>query len=499
MPIPEFSRCDALGLAEMVRAKQMSSSELVEEAIRRIEAHNPKLNAVVLKMYDQARAAAAGELPDGPFKGVPFLVKDILPAACAGVPTSCGNRLLKNSPMPVDSEVVRRFRQAGVVIVGKTNTPELGLTHYTEPETFGPTHNPWNLDRSPGGSSGGSAAAVAARLVPMASGSDGGGSIRTPSSCCGVFGLKPTRGRIPTGPTFGELWQGLAIEHVLTRSVRDSAAMLDAIAGADVGAPYAAPPQARPFLQEVTTEPGKLRIAYTAQPFLGHALHDDCRQALEKTIRLLERLGHSVAQVRPEIDAHAYSHAFLSVIMSQACSNVADLSAQVKRKPSVGDYDVTTYALRLMGSTMSATDYIHAIDYLQSASREIGRFFEQYDLFLTPTLTEPPIAIGAQQPTAVERALVRFAGTISAGWLLKASGAIDRLGEKAFDLVSYLPMSNVTGQPAMSVPLYWNDAGLPIGIHFAARFGDEATLFRLAGQLERAEPWFDRVPAGFAD
>lgn len=497
--IRAYAKCDALGLTEMVRSKKISPAELVEEAIRRTEKYNPELNAVIYKMYDQARAEAKSALPGGPFRGVPFFLKDILPATYAGVPTSCGCRLLKDAPMPADSELVRRFRQAGVIVVGKTNTPEFGMTHYTEPETFGPTHNPWDLARTPGGSSGGSAAAVAARLVPIAHGSDGGGSIRTPASCCGIFGLKPSRGRIPTGPTFGELWQGLAIDHVLTRSVRDSAAMLDAIAGADVGAPYAAPLQTRPFLQEVTAEPGKLRIAFTPEPFLGHALHDDCKQGLEASIRLLEQLGHTVVQARPQIDREPFAHAHLSVIMANATSAIEEVSALIKRKPSAGEYDVPTEALSLMGSTMSAADYVNALDYLETTSREIARFFETYDLFLTSTLSEPPFPIGAQQPSGAERALIRFLGALDAGWLLKAVGAIEGLATKAYDWVSYSPVFNVTGQPAMSVPLYWNQAGLPIGVHFAGRFGDEATLFRVAGQLERAQPWFDRAPAGFAD
>jgi amidase len=240
---PEYPKYDGLGLAELVRKKEISPIELVEEAIRRIETHNPQLNAIIYKMYDAARDAAKKPLPYGPFVGVPFLVKDLI-ATIAGIPTSNGNRTLKSIPARVDSEMIKRWRAAGVIILGKANTPEFGLTPYTEPEAFGPTHNPWDLTRTTGGSSGGSAAAVAARIVPIASGGDGGGSIRIPASACGVFGLKPTRGRTPTGPVLGEAWHGFAIEHVLTRSVRDSAAMLDATHGADIGAPYYAPPQA---------------------------------------------------------------------------------------------------------------------------------------------------------------------------------------------------------------------------------------------------------------
>src|SRR5512136_2565763 len=297
---PEFHKYDGLGLGELVRTRQVAPADLIEEAISRIEAHNPKLNAVVYKLYDQARAAAKGDLPDGPFKGVPFLLKD-MHATVQGVPTSCGTSMLKDVPQPHDSEIVRRYRAAGVILLGKTNVPEFSLLPYTEPQAFGPTHNPWDLARTPGGSSGGSAAAVAARLVPLSGGADGGGSIRIPASCCGVFGLKPTRGRTPTGPDIGDIWRGFAQEHVLTRSVRDSAAMLDAISGSETGEPYCAPTPRRPFLQEVSLPPGHLKIAFTSHPFLGHEVHEDCRKGLEATVRLLESLGHEVVEAAPAV------------------------------------------------------------------------------------------------------------------------------------------------------------------------------------------------------
>lgn len=493
---PEFHKYDGLGLAELVRAKQVTPAELVEEAISRIEAHNPNINAVVYTMYDQARAAANGGLPDGPFKGVPFLLKDLI-ATCAGVPTSSGSRLLRNIPMPRDSEMVRRFKAAGVIILGKTNTPEFGLLPYTEPEALGATRNPWDPTRTPGGSSGGSAAAVAARMVPIASGGDGGGSIRIPASCCGLFGLKVTRGRTPTGPDLGEVWRGFGLEHVITRSVRDSAAMLDATAGADVGAPYVAPPPARPFLEEVTTEPGRLRIAFTAQPFFGRTVHDDCTKGLEATVRLLQQLGHEVIEAAPEIDGEACAVAFVTIIAGEARAEIEGTAKLANRRPSLADFEAATYGLGLLGKGMSASEYASAARFLQSTAREVGRFFEQYDVLLTPTLSRPPVPIGALKPSGGERAVINVIGRLNAGWLLKALGVVRPLAAKTFDFIPYTPLFNVTGQPAMSVPLYWNAAGLPIGMQFVGRFGDEATLFRLAGQLERAEPWFDRAPAGF--
>jgi amidase len=491
---PEYSHYDGLGLAELVRTGQVPPAELVEAAIERIEALNPQLNAVVNKMYDQARAAVAQGLPEGLFRGVPFLLKD-LNGNVAGVPTGSGNRLLRNIPAPRDSEMVRRFRKAGLVVMGKTNTPEFGLVPYTEPETYGPTHNPWDLTRSPGGSSGGSAAAVAARLVPLASGGDGGGSIRIPGSCCGVFGLKPSRGRTPLGPDVGESWRGFVVEHALTRSVRDSAAILDATAGADVGAPYDAPPAPESFLAEVSREPGRLRIAYTAHPFMGKDVHADCREGLQRTARLLEGLGHEVCEAVPEIDGAQFSVAFLTVIMAECRADVEWAAGLAGRKPRLEDFDPSTYAMGLLGKSMSAADYASAVRYLQVAARAVGRFFTDYDVLLTPTLAQPPAVIGSLQPPASQIAQMRVIGKLNAGWVMKAMGVVKPLAAQTFQYMPYTPLFNVTGQPAVSMPLHWNAAGLPIGMQFVGRFGDEATLFRLAGQIERAQPWAERVPA----
>jgi amidase len=492
---PEFHKYDGLGLGELVRTKQVSPAELVEEAISRIEAHNPKLNAVIYKMYDQARQVAKADLPDGPFKGVPYLQKD-MHAMLEGVPTSCGTRWLKDVPQPSDNEIVRRYRSSGVIFLGKTNVPEFSLLPYTEPQAFGPANNPWDLSRTTGGSSGGSAAAVAARLVPLAGGADGGGSIRIPSSCCGVFGLKPTRGRTPTGPEIGDIWRGFAQEHVLTRSVRDSAAMLDAIAGPDVGAPYWAPPSERPYLSEVTTEPGRLRIAFTAHPFLGHEVHPDCRKGLEDTVRLLQQLGHEVVEDCPKIDRETFAVSFLTMIAAETRDEIDWVGSLAKRKMSYADFETGTSALAMLGQAFSAGDYAKALNYLMASARDVGRFFEKYDVLLTPTLAEPPFLTGALQPIAAERLVVGIVGWLKAAWLLDVLGIIKPLADKTFNFMPYTPVFNVSGQPAMSVPLCWNEAGLPIGMHFVGRFGNEATLFRLAGQLERAQPWFDRAPAG---
>jgi amidase len=295
------------------------------------------------------------------------------------------------------------------------------------------------------------------------------------------------------------LWHGFAIEHVITRSVRDCAAMLDATAGADAGAPYLAPPQARPFLSEVTAAPDRLRIAFTSHPFLGHTVHADCVNGLQATVGLLQKLGHEVIEAHPRIDGEAFAIAFLTVVAAEARADIEWTAGVANRKLSSADFDASTYGLGLLGKALSASDYTSAWRLLQGAALEIGRFFEQYDVLLTPTLSQPPVPVGALQPSKPERALIKLIGLLNAGWLLNALGVIKPLAAKTFDFIPYTPLFNVTGQPAMSVPLHWNDAGLPIGMQFAGRFGDEATLFRLAGQLERAQPWIDRVPADFVE
>lgn len=491
----EYEQYDGLALAELVRKRRVSPAELLEAAMTRIDARNPALNAVVRTMYDEARASLAqvAANPGAPFVGVPFLLKDLL-AMYAGVPTSAGNRVLRTIPAAADNEIVRRYKAAGLVILGKTNTPEFGLTPYTEPEALGPACNPWDTSRTPGGSSGGSAAAVAARMVPLAGGGDGGGSIRIPASCCGLFGLKPSRGSTPAGPTFGEYWHGFVVEHVLTRSVRDSAAMLDAIGGPDAGALYAAPRHERPLLQEVTTEPGRLRIAFTARPFLGDHVHDDCARALADAARLLEQLGHDVVEAAPEFSGEEFAVAFLTVVAAEARADIETTARLSGRAPRLEDFETGTWGLGLVGSATSAAAYANAVRSMQMTARVIGRFFERYDVLLTPTLADPPPVIGALQPSRQEMLMVKAVTRLHAGWLLRALDVLTPLAKKTLSFIPYTPLFNVTGQPAMSVPLYWNDAGLPIGVHLAARLGAEATLFRLAGQLERARPWFDRAP-----
>jgi len=489
----EYASYDGLGLAELVRKGEVQPSELVEEAIRRIECANPQLNAVIREMYDQARAAVAAGLPEGPFQGVPFLVKDVL-ADCAGVPSTAGCRFLKDYRPDHDSEMVVRHKAAGLVILGKTNLPELGLLPVTEPELYGPTHNPWDLERTPGGSSGGSAAAVAARMVPMAHGNDGGGSIRAPASCCGVFGLKPTRGRTPIGPDIAEAWHGLVTSHVLTRSVRDSAAMLDATAGPELGALcYPAPP-ARPFREEVGADPGRLRIAFTTEPLLPAKVHADCAAAVREAARLCEELGHEVVEATPRIDGLAFARAFVTMLLADTRATVVLWERAVGRRATSADFEPQTWAMALMGDQLSATALSLAVTRIKATGPQMGRFFAEYDLLLTPTLAAPPLKTGALQVKGFLLAAMKLLGRLDAGRLTLAFSNFEAIAETTFAFMPFTPLFNATGQPAMSVPLVWNGEGLPIGVHFVGRYGDEATLFRLASQLEQARPWAQRVP-----
>lgn len=472
MSLDEFALLDATAQAELVRQKAVKPIELVDASIERIERINPKINAVITRTFDEARAAAKGKLPKGPFRGVPFLLKDLL-ASFKGIRLASGSVFLKDFVPDHDSELIARYRKAGLIILGKTNTPEFGLQPTTEPVLFGPSRNPWDLNRTTGGSSGGSAAAVAARLVPMAHGNDGGGSIRIPASCCGVFGLKPTRGRTTLGPDYGELLSGLAEEHALTLSVRDSAALLDAVAGPAPGDPYTAPKPKRPFLKEVGCDPGRLRIAVTTEAPTGVPVHPDCQAAVREAAKLCADLGHDITETTPKIDAEELSQAFMTMWTVGARAVIEYWSKKTGKTPAADLFEPLTWGLAEIGKEKSATNYLDMVDSFHRISRQIAANFLDYDLWLTPTLGTPPTPIGHFDPTP---------DNPLRGFFLAA------------EFVPFTPIFNVSGQPAMSVPLSWNSEGLPIGVQFAGRFGDEATLFRLAAQLEQARPWANRRP-----
>ncbi|MFQ5739232.1 MAG: amidase [Acidobacteriota bacterium] len=463
---------DATAQADHVRTKEVQPIELIEGAISRIQQLNPILNAVVRTLYDQAREAASSNLPDGPFKGVPFLLKDLI-ATYAGVPLSAGSKSLSGFVPDQDSELVRRLKRAGLVILGKTNTSEFGLLPTTEPLLFGPCHNPWDPSRTPGGSSGGSAAAVAAGLVPMAHGNDGGGSIRIPASCCGLFGFKPTRGRTPVLHDFGEVMSRLIVEHAVTRSVRDSAALLDATSDWSPTGPSSPPPPLRPFAQEVGADPGPLRIAFTTVAATGVPIDPACVRAVKEAALLCADLGHEVEEKTPQINGEAIETAFRVLWAVGSASIIDGIAFLTGRDPEEEQFEPVTWALYRAGRQYAASSYLQALDALREVGRVLDLFFEQYDMLLTPTLAERPVPLGTFDAPAADALKGYY---------------------RAAQFVPFTPIFNVSGQPAMSVPLFWTDDGLPVGAHFAGRFGQDATLFRLAAQLEEARPWRDRRP-----
>jgi amidase len=442
-------------------------------------------------MFETARASARAPLPRGPFAGVPFVVKDLL-LQIEGLCTTNGCRFFAGHAAPGDSELVRRFRAAGLILVAKSNTPELGILPVTEPSLHGATRNPWSLSRTPGGSSGGSAAAVAAGIVPMAHGGDGGGSIRIPAACCGLFGLKPTRARTPLGPFVGEGWHGIVVEHAVTRTVRDSAALLDATAGPDVGAPYVAPPPERPFQEEVGRDPGRLRIALCTRSLLGNEVHPDCVAAARDAAALCESLGHRVEEAAPPLDKHEVTRAWLTLVAAETAAEIDLAARHFAKEPRPADFEPGTWMLAQAGRSYRADELAVAVHLVRRVGREVARWFEAWDLLLTPTLGAPPLPIGALQPKPIELAALAALRAVPSSAAIRK--LLDRFADQGFDFAAFTPLANLTGQPAMSVPLSWNAEGLPIGVHFVARYGDEATLFRLAAQLEAARPFTARRP-----
>jgi len=488
--VKEYDQYDALGLAELVASGQVSASELLEEAIVRADRYNPALNAIVHRFDARARALAKIALGGGAFAGVPFLLKD-LGDEFANEPMAMGSRGIRYVPER-HSELVRRYLAAGVMPFGKTSTPELGLIITTEPKSHEPTHNPWRLGVSSGGSSGGSAAAVAARIVPIASGSDGGGSIRFPAACCGVFGLKPSRGRNPVGPRQGEGWGGAVASHILSLSVRDSAAMLDATAGPGPGAPFviAAPPG--PFLEAAGRDPGRLRIGYSSRPMIPAAIDPQVVAGLERTVALLRSLGHEVEESDPAIDQDQLWRDFTAVVMAHTAAlveQVNSLGEDVSRQ-----LEPATVSMARMGSALSAVEFLRAQEGWHRIRLALGDYLRRYDLLLTPTLIGPPSAHGVLPPSPQEEAMLNVTNHLPVARLLYRSGQLARTMLPVLSQMAFTAVGNITGLPAMSVPLQWSEDGLPMGMQFMGRMGDEYTLFQAAGQLERAQPWFQRRP-----
>jgi Asp-tRNA(Asn)/Glu-tRNA(Gln) amidotransferase A subunit family amidase len=469
----EYEHFDALGLADLVRRKDVTPGELLEGAIERVEARNPAVNAVVIKLYDYARRAIADGLPDGPFRGVPFLMKD-LTAPIAGIPMTRGSRFFADTPPAgADSEHVQRLKRTGLVIFGRTNTCELGLSLTCEPQLYGPTRNPWDLTRISGGSSGGAAAAVGARMLPMAHASDGFGSIRAPAACCGVVGLKPTRGRNTFAPYFGEGIGGLSTEHAVSLTVRDSAALLDATCGPGPGDPYIAPPPTRPYVKEVGASSGKLRIAWTAAAPNGAKVEADALRVLAETVQLCADLGHHVEERDPNVDGAAIVPTFLT--LASANAQVLLASHPTAGRPARGgEVERITWLTAKLGERASAADYLRATQTAHRVGRQMAAFHTQWDVLLTPGLATLPVKLG---------------------WIDMTMDDVDEYWQRVFSFSPFTVWFNITGQPAMMLPIGQSAGGLPVAAQLVGRFGDEAALFRLAAQLEAARPWFGRKPA----
>jgi len=465
-----YSRHDAIGLGELVARREVHPRELLAAARSAADRLNPDLNALVARLDARAeRAAEAVEPGASPLAGVPYLLKD-LGVGIEGVPTSHGCALFRDTPMPETSTAVARSEAAGLVIFGKTNTPEFGLSLSTEPRAFGPTRNPHDPGRGAGGSSGGSAAAVASGIVPAAHASDGGGSIRCPASVCGLFGLKPTRARVPMGPSSAEAWSGLATMHAVTRSVRDSAALLDIAAGAEPGDPYAAPPPARPYLAEVGREPGSLRIALTRD---GDPPSDGaCRGAVERVARICADMGHRVEETAPSFDHDGLRAALLTLVTVHGAAQIDEIAAMLGRELQPGELEHFTDYLAAQGRPVPGTDMVRARNTMLDLGRTFGRFFQDYDIWLTPTLAQPPVRLGWLDPDAVDPETLLFRHTLYG---------------------PFLPLANVTGCPAANLPIVHSHDGLPLGVMATAPFGREDLLIRLAAQLE---PYFATSPTG---
>jgi len=467
----EYRAHDGLGLAKLIADKEVTPEEVLEAALARRDAVNPEINALVYHQDAQARGRVAADLPDGPFAGVPFALKDLY-AFEDGQPVTHGSELWKEQVAEGDSTHVARFRAAGLVTIGRTNTSELGLVWTTEPVAYGPCRNPWNTDHGVGGSSGGAAAAVAAGILPLAHATDGGGSIRMPAAHCGLFGLKPSRGRSPTGPFVGEGWAGISCGHVVTRSVRDSAALMDATCDPEVGDPYAAPPPSRPYLEEVGRAPGRLRVAYHTTDYTGEPLGDEVVSGIKEAARLLESLGHEVEEAAPPVDFDWAAQSMFTIVAANTRDSVMMRYEQLEREPNGYGLEQATWDMVERAADLSAVDYARAVTCFHIHGRRMGRFFETHDVVLSGTMRQPAPEIGT---------------------VTMNDWDAEELFRRATEQMPITSLFNQTGCPAMSVPLAWSKAGLPIGIHIGAGYGREDVLFRLAGQLEESQPWFDRV------
>lgn len=489
-----YRRHDATGLAALVARGEVSAVELSEASLAAIDAGEASFNAIAVDDRERGRERARGTL-SGPFAGVPFLLKDIF-QPMTGLRMTLGVTAMRDYLPKRQAHYVDRCLDAGFVVLGSTTAPELGLKATTETRLHGATRNPWDTEVTPGGSSGGAAAAVAAGYVPLAAATDGGGSIRIPAAYCGLFGLKPSRGRVSDGPDSGERWDGALAAHALTRSVRDSAAFLDAVAGAAPDDPFAIPPPERPFRDEVGRDPGRLRIGFSARSPVGGRVAPEMVDAVERTARLLGDLGHHVEPAEPAIDGRLLARCYMGMYFGQTAAAVAWVRRQTGARED--GFDLDTRAVALLGRALTAQAYVEFRQQWSGFAGALGEFFGRYDLHLSPTTALGPARIGELDTPRLQRSLARLAIGLRGGRLLLRSGIVDDLAFRNLERTPFTQAANLAGVPAMSVPLHHDRRGLPVGVQVTARFGAEDLLFRLAGQLEQAAPWAGRRPPAAA-
>lgn len=494
MKFGEYLQHDAVALAECVARGETTAAELLDLALRQSARAQSKTNAICRLMESEARSQLTKPLA-GPFAGVPFLVKDCV-QDYAGLPTSNASRSMLGKVAREHSNFVRRCLEAGLVIFGKTNLPEFALKGVTDSQLFGRASNPWNFDHTPGGSSGGAAAAVASGIIPMAAGSDGGGSLRIPAACCGLFGLRPSRGRISSGPGYGEYWYGAASEGVISRSVRDTAAALDFLSGGAPGDPFVIARPSEPYAKLMRRDPGRLRIGFTAASPIGTDVHPEAVTAVNEAAKLLRGLGHEVEEAAPEIDGPALAKTFMHIYFGQVPAMVAQACAAGAR---YSDFELLTRVLATLGNAVSAGALTTHLLKWNEFARCLARFHQRYDMLLTPTLAHPPIRHGQGDPPAAQRTVLNLLDRFGVLALLARAGllegTIDKIARDSLQYVPFTQLANLTGTPAMTVPLHWTADGLPLGVQFVARFGEEDRLLQLARQLEEQQPWFGRLPA----
>jgi amidase len=493
MPFDDYVRYDALGLAALVRRGEVQPKELLDAAFQRTDQTNAKINAVVQRLDDRARERAMQSFDEGArFPGVPFLVKALF-QDIAGVPSSYGSRTMGKLPAHVSSDVVRRWEAEGLLIFGMTNTPEFGAKNITEPLAHGPARNPWDLGRSTGGSSGGSAAAVAAGIVPVAGGNDGGGSLRIPAAACGLVGLKAGRGRISTGPGIGEGFYGAVVQGVVSRSVRDSAAMLDVLQGPEPHAPYYMPHPGQSYLEAIQQRPRRLRIGFSTASPIGTPVHEDAVAAVLDAAKLLDGLGHHVEQASPGIDGVEMAESFLIPWFCLVAMMVDDICRNTGA--SRRDFEPDTLAMANVGNSVSATELQRVQGRWQTYVNALARFHGRYDLWLSPVLSAPALPIGQLATPPLLHLANQLVGMVGLSGIMRKTSAFQETILKNLAWTPFTQLANITGRPAISVPLYWNSEGLPLGVQFVAGLNGEAELLQLAAELEQVRPWFDRRPA----